>query len=209
MREIIDQTAEFVRKQLIGAVPGFDWGHIYRVWKNGIKIAEGEGGVNMDVVELSALLHNLQDWKFAEKGSARSFLSSLGVDEKTIDQVCHVLDHISFKGAKVPSGMQSKEGMIVQDADRLDAMGAMGIVRTFSYGTSINQEFHNPEIPPVQHKSFEEYKGKRSTSINHFYEKLLLLKDRMNTKTGREMAKERHAFMEQFLSQFFAEWDCV
>ena len=209
MREIIDQAAEFVRKQLVGAVPGFDWGHIYRVWKNGVKIVEGEGDVNMDVVELSAILHNLQDWKFAEKGSARSWLDSLGVDEKTTDQVCHVLDHISFKGANVAPEMQSKEGMIVQDADRLDAMGAMGIVRTFSYGASIKQAFHDPEIPPVQHESFEEYKNKRSTSINHFYEKLLLLKDRMNTKTGREMAEERHVFMEQFLSQFLSEWNCV
>jgi len=208
MREIINQTAEFVRQRLIGAVPGFDWGHVYRVWKNGVKIAEKEGDVDVGVVELSALLHNLQDWKFDEKGSAHSWLSSLGVDKETIDRVCHVLDHISFKGANVPSKMTSKEGFVVQDADRLDAMGAMGIVRTFSYGAVINQAFHDPDLAPVQHESFEQYKGTRGTSINHFYEKLLLLQDRMNTKTGKEMAKERHAFMEQFLSQFFSEWSC-
>ena len=208
MKDIIKKTADFVQKQLMGAAPGFDWGHICRVWKNGIKIAEKEGNVDMDVVELSALLHNLNDWKFAAKGSvsARSWLSSLDVDGSMIDRICHVIDHISFKGAKTPVEMKTREGMIVQDADRLDAMGAMGIVRTFSYGGCINQEIHNENISPVQHGSFEEYKSKRSSSINHFYEKLLLLKDRMNTKTGREMAEQRHEFMEDFLSQFFAEW---
>jgi len=166
------------------------------------------------VVQLAALLHDIADYKFHGGDDilgpqlAEKWLKKMQVEKGIISHVCEIIKEISFKGARVKSKMKTKEGMIVQDADRLDAMGAVGIARCFATGAKLNREIYNPKIKPKLHKSFEEYKKARSTSINHFYEKLLLLKDLMNTKTAKKIAKERHKFMKQFLDRFFKEWDC-
>ncbi len=178
-----------------------------------LKIARNEGDVDTFVVQLGALLHDIADWKFHGGDEsvgievARKWLEKLGVDEQTIEHVCRIIETVSFKGAGVSSKPDSKEGMIVQDADRLDALGAIGIARCFATGAKLNREIHNPEKKPVFHRDFDSYKNSNSTSINHFYEKLLLLKDRMNTLTAKQIAEERHKFMEQFLERFFKEWE--
>ena len=170
--------------------------------------------VDLFVIQLAALLHDIADWKFNGGDMsiglelAKRWLEKLKVDEKTISKVCEIIENISFKGAYVKSKPISKEAMIVQDADRLDAIGAIGIARCFATGAKLNRVLYNPKIKPKLHKTFEEYKNSKSSSINHFYEKLLLLKDLMNTKTGKEIAKSRHEFMEQFLDRFFSEWKC-
>ncbi len=174
-------------------------------------LAEQEGADRF-VVELAALLHDVADWKFsgdamAGAREARAWLESLGVERAAIDHVCDIITNLSFKGAGVPDRMPTKEGMVVQDADRLDALGAIGIARAFAYGGHAHREVYNPSVPPAHHQSFEDYRNNRGTTINHFYEKLLLLKDRMNTPTARTIAEERHAFMEEFLQRFFREWD--
>ena len=211
---IIKQTAEFVRKHLERDATGHDWRHTERVWKLALRIAKEGKNVDLFVVQLAALLHDIADWKF-HRGDitvgpklAEEWLKKLQVGEDVISHVCEIIREISFKGAKVKSKMRTKEGMIVQDADRLDAMGAIGIARCFATGAKLNREIYNPEIKPKLHKTFEEYKKAESTSINHFYEKLLLLKNLMNTKTAKKIAKERHDFMKQFLDRFFKEWDC-
>jgi uncharacterized protein len=164
------------------------------------------------LVELAALLHDVADWKFAGGDhhagprQAREWLQSLAVDAHTIDRVCEIIAGLSFKGAGVATPMSSLEGQIVQDADRLEALGAIGIARAFAYGGHKGQPLHDPAIPPQPHDSFEAYKLGSGSTINHFYEKLLLLKDRMNTATGKRLAAERHAFLERYLEQFFAEW---
>jgi len=212
--DIIKQTVEFVKEHLGKEVTGHDWWHTKRVWKTALRIAKEEKDIDLFVVQLAALLHDIADWKFHEGNDsvgpelAREWLEKFGVDKKTIDHVCEIIKDISFKGAGVKTRMKTKEGMIVQDADRLDALGAIGIARCFATGAKLNREIYNPEIKPKLHKTFEEYKKSRSTSINHFYEKLLLLKDLMNTKTAKKIAEERHKFMEQFLDRFFKEWNC-
>ncbi len=208
---IISATAGYVKARLSGEGSGHDWFHIERVWKNAITIADTEGGDRF-VIELAALLHDVADWKFsgdemAGAREARRWLESIGVEKATIDHVCTIIARLSFKGAGVPDSMPTKEGMVVQDADRLDALGAIGIARTFAYGGHKSREMHNPSIAPTLHHSFEEYKNHNGTTVNHFYEKLLLLKDRMNTPTARKLAGERHAFMEEFLQRFFREWN--
>ena len=211
--DVIKKTAEFVRKRLGKEVTGHDWWHAYRVWKMALRIAKEEGDADLFVVQLAALLHDIADWKFCQGDTtlgpkiAEKWLRKLGVKEKIISHVCEIIREISFKGAGVKSEMKTKEGMIVQDADRLDAMGAIGIARCFATGAKLNREIYNPQIKPKLHKTFEEYKNSESTSINHFYEKLLLLKDLMNTKTAKKIAEKRHKFMEQFLDRFFKEWD--
>jgi len=212
--DVIRQTAEFVKKRLGKEVTGHDWWHAYRVWKMALRIAKEEGDVDLFVVQLAALLHDIEDWKFCKGDTtlgpkiAEEWFRKLGVKEEIISHVCEIIGEISFKGAEVKSRMKTKEGMIVQDADRLDAMGAIGIARCFATGAKLNREIYNPQIKPKLHKTFEEYKNSESTSINHFYEKLLLLKDLMNTKTAKRIAEKRHKFMEQFLDRFFKEWDC-
>lgn len=209
---IIQQTKEYVKKTLEGEATGHDWWHIYRVWKNAVHIGKQEDA-DLFVVQLAALLHDIADWKFhsgdlsAGPKLARQWLKKMEVKEETISHVCGIIKNISFKGARVKSRMRTKEGMVVQDADRLDALGAIGIGRAFAYGGSEGREIYNPNIKPKMHKSFEEYKDSKGTTINHFYEKLLLLKDLMNTETGKRIAEERHKFMEQFLNRFFKEWD--
>jgi len=211
---IIERTAEFVKKRLKKEPTGHDWWHTKRVWKLALKIAKREKGADLFVVQLAALLHDIADHKFYGGDDtlgpqlAEKWLKKLQVEKDIISHVCEIIKEISFKGARVKSKMKTKEGMIVQDADRLDAMGAIGIARCFATGAKLNREIYNPKIKPKLHKSFEEYKKAKSTSINHFYEKLLLLKDLMSTKTAKKIAKERHKFMKQFLDRFFKEWDC-
>ena len=213
-KEIIKKTESFVKKHLKGDVTGHDWWHIDRVRKMALRIAKKEKNVDLFVVQLAALLHDIADWKFHGGNEtigiklAEEWLKRLKVEKNVIERVCEIIREISFKGAEVKSKMKTKEGMIVQDADRLDAIGAIGIARCFATGAKLNREIYNPEIKPRLHKTFEEYKKAKSTSINHFYEKLLLLKDLMNTKTAKKIAEKRHKFMEEFLDRFFKEWNC-
>lgn len=209
--EILARTAERVKERLSGEHTGHDWFHTERVWKSARLIGAHEHA-DMFVVELAALLHDVADWKFAEGDEtagpreARAWLEQLHVDEQVITHITDIISELSFKGAGVKSVMKTKEGMVVQDADRLDALGAIGIARAFAYGGYKGSELYNPDIAPTLHATFEQYKKGRGSTINHFYEKLLLLKDRMNTPTGRRMAEQRHAFMEEFLKQFYDEW---
>ena len=209
---IINKTKEYARITLQGESSGHDWFHVERVWKISITIAEKENA-DMFVVQLASLLHDIADWKFNDGNEnvgaevASNWLISLGVPNDTIDHVSSIISTISFKGAKVILPMKTLEGMIVQDADRLDAIGAIGIARTFAYGGHKNREMYNPDICPVLHESSEQYKSNTSPTINHFYEKLLLLKDLMNTETAKVIAKDRHEYMESFLERFFKEWE--
>lgn len=209
---LIDKTILFVKQQLQNAEGGHDWFHIERVYKNAILIAQEED-CDLTVVKLGALLHDIADSKFhvgdEEIGpkTARNFLESENVSEEIIEHVVQIIKNISFKGGNFERTFFSKELEIVQDADRLDALGAIGIARTFNYGGFKNRVLYNPSIAPKLNMSKEEYKNSDSPTLNHFYEKLLLLKDKMNTKTGKKLAQERHRFMEKFLSQFYAEWE--
>ncbi len=206
--ELIDKTKDFVQNELEGDSSGHDWWHVYRVWKSAISIAKEEN-VNLLVVELAALLHDVDDWKISgslEPVKSKKWMEEQRVDSEVIVQICDIIRNVSFKGANVDSVMKTKEGMVVQDADRLDAMGAIGIGRTFAYGGSAGREMYNPNIKPVIHDNFESYKKNNNPSLNHFYEKLLLLKDLMNTETGKRMAEERHQYMEGFLDRFYKEW---
>ena len=210
--QIIIQTAKYIKLRLNGEGSGHDWWHVYRVWKNAVHIAESEEA-DLFIVELAALLHDIADWKFNDGNDdigpqmAKEWLESLNVEENVVVHVCNIIQDISFKGACVATNMKTKEGMIVQDADRLDAMGAIGISRAFAYGGSKGREMYNPELKPENHNSFEQYKNSKGSSINHFYEKLLLLKELMNTETARKIAEKRHVFMEEYLSEFFLEWE--
>lgn len=209
---IIEKTAEYIREKFSGEGSGHDWWHIYRVWKNAVYIA-GNENADIKVVQLAALLHDISDWKLndgdVEAGPrlAREWLEKMKIDEAVISHVCEIIKDISFKGAGVKTPMRTTEGMVVQDADRLDAIGAIGIARTFAYGGFKNREIHNPETRPEMHDTFEKYKNGTGPVINHFYEKLLLLKDLMNTTTAKRMAEGRHRFMEQFLERFYKEWN--
>ena len=210
--EIVNKTILFVKAKLDNAEGGHDWFHIERVYKNALSIADNEN-CNVLVVKLAALLHDIADSKFYKGVEtigpkiAREFLESENLDEESIQHVIHIIENISFKGGNIEKKFSSIELDIVQDADRLDAMGAIGIARTFNYGGFKNRPLYNPSIAPNLHLSKEEYKNSVSPTINHFYEKLLLLKDKMNTETGKQIAQERHHYMEGFLSQFYAEWD--
>jgi uncharacterized protein len=209
---IIDKTILFVKDQLQHAEGGHDWFHIERVFKNAVLIAQDEV-CDITVVKLGALLHDIADSKFhngdEEIGpkTARDFLESENVSEEIIEHVIQIINNISFKGGNFEKTFSSKELEIVQDADRLDALGAIGIARTFNYGGFKNRALYNPNIAPKLNMTREEYKTNDSPTLNHFYEKLLLLKDKMNTETGKKLAQERHRFMEAFLSQFYAEWE--
>ena len=209
--KVIEKTVEFVKETLANAEGGHDWFHIYRVWKLARNVAQYED-VNLFVVELGALLHDIADFKFhggnEEIGpkKAREFLTSLNVDNEIIEHVEKIISNISFKGSGHNQQFKSAELDVIQDADRLDAIGAIGIARTFNYGGYKGRAIYNPEIKPNLNMTKEEYKKSDAPTINHFYEKLLLLKERMNTRTGRRMAEERHKFMEQYLSQFYREW---
>lgn len=207
---VIQKTADFIKREFSEDSSGHDWWHIRRVWKTALAICEIEKA-DPFIVQLAALLHDLDDWKFNEAGDetphrARAWLDSCSVDSSVADSVCRIIARISFKGAGVEEEMDSLEGFIVQDADRLDAIGAIGIARAFAYGGFRNRPLYDPDSPPRMHASFEEYRNSKSATINHFYEKLLLLKDRMNTPTARRVAEERHEVMVNFLNQFMKEW---
>jgi uncharacterized protein len=213
-KEVIDKTIEFVKKSFEGAEGGHDWWHIYRVWKLSQRISENED-VDSFVVELGALLHDIADFKFHDGDEeigprkAREFLESLDIDDEVVNHVVKIVEHISFKGRNHIQEFRSPELNVVQDADRLDAIGAIGIARTFNFGGHRNRALYDPNIKPDPDMPKEEYKKGLHPTINHFYEKLLLLKDRMNTDTGRKMAEDRHVFMEQYLNQFYKEWEGV
>lgn len=210
--ETLTETAKHVRKLLSGEGTGHDWWHVYRVWQMARRIGTEENA-DLFVVEMAALLHDIADWKFhdgdetAGSREARAWMQKLGIEEQTIAHVCDIIHDLSFKGAGVETAMKTKEGMVVRDADRLDALGAIGIARAFAYGGHKGRELFNPDIPPTPHETFEQYKNSAGTTINHFHEKLLLLKDRMNTDTARAIAEERHRYMEEFVGSFLKDWN--
>jgi uncharacterized protein len=209
---LIQKTKTFVKQKLENAESGHDWFHIERVYKNTLLIAKNEN-CSQIVVELGALLHDIADSKFHNGDetigpkTARIFLELQNVSEDIIEQVVFIIENISFKGGNFDKKTATIELEIVQDADRLDAIGAIGIARTFNYGGFKNRQIYNPEMLPNLKMTKEEYKNSDSPTINHFYEKLLLLKDKMNTETGKKIAQERHIFMETFLEQFYSEWN--
>jgi uncharacterized protein len=209
---LIDTTIVFVKETLAQAEGGHDWFHIERVYKNALLIAASEN-CDLEIVQLGALLHDIADSKFHNGDetigpkTARTFLEAQNVSSETIDHVIAIIENISFKGGRVERKFSSIELDIVQDADRLDAIGAIGIARTFNYGGFKNRALYHPEIAPNLSMTKEEYKKSEAPTINHFYEKLLLLKDKMNTPTGKQIALERHRYMEGFLEQFYAEWE--
>lgn len=209
---LIQQTASFVEQRLKGAEGGHDWWHILRVWNNTKLILEHEEADAL-VCELTALLHDIADSKFhggdEEIGPriAGEFLHSIGLEPERVLHVQQIIRNMSYKASLGKLDFHSKELELVQDADRLDAIGAMGIARAFHYGGFKNREIYNPEIPFVEGLSKEAYKNSTAPSINHFYEKLLLLKDKMNTPTAKRIAADRHAFMLSYLEQFYAEWE--
>jgi len=211
-QQIIKNTEAFVKNSLKNAEGGHDWFHILRVWNNAKLISKDEN-VDGFVVELGALLHDIADSKFHNGDEtigpkiAREFLESQLVDDSNIIHIENIISNISFKGGNFEQKFNSLELKVIQDADRLDAIGAVGIARTFNYGGFKNRPLYNPEISPNLNQSKEAYKNSEAPTINHFYEKLLLLKDRMNTKTGKKIAEERHLYMETFLQQFYKEWE--
>lgn len=206
----VQETAIYVRLQFEQDASGHDWWHIHRVWQLAIKIAKHEHA-DLFLVEMAALLHDLDDWKLSEhkhKGSrSEKWMAKLGIPPDYINKIEHIISEVSFKGAGVDTTPTTLEAQVVQDADRLDAMGAIGIARTFAYGGNRNRQIYDPEIKPEMHIDFESYKKTNAPTINHFYEKLLLLKDRMNTAYGKKLANERHRFMKLYLDQFFKEWN--
>ena len=207
---LIEKTIAFVKEKLEGAEAGHDWFHIERVWKLSKKIAEKEGG-NLGVIELSALLHDIADPKFHNGNEtlalkiSKDFLEEIHVEGELIEQVLFVIKNISFKNRAEAPENPPLELQIVQDADRLDAIGAIGIARTFNFGGFKNNLMYHPEIKPNLGMNKEEYKKSNGTTINHSYEKLLLLNDLMNTETATKIASERHNFMLQFLDEFYKE----
>lgn len=212
MQKWIEETIKYVKGNLDEVEAGHNWFHIERVWKNSVIIAQEES-VDLAVVQLGALLHDIADYKFNDGDEqigpekAKDFLVSINVPAVVLDHVVKIVANISFKGGNWRRDFSSKELQVVQDADRLDAIGAIGIARAFNYGGYKNREIYHPQEPPKTGMTVEEYKLNEGHTINHFYEKLLLLKGLMHTKTGKKMAEERHRFMELFLEQFYKEWN--
>ncbi len=208
---ILEKTCSFVKDKLYGEGSGHDWYHIERVVNLANYIGRKENG-DLFIIEMTALLHDIDDWKFS-KGTetnttvTETFLKSQNISQEIIDKIITIIRTMSFKGGVVDSTQNTLEGMIVQDADRLDAIGAIGIARTFAYGGSKHRPIYDPTIKPIDFTSLEEVKNAENHTINHFYEKLLKLKDLMNTKTAKEIAQERHDFMENFLKEFYKEWN--
>lgn len=208
--QLIEKTIEYVKRSMENGEVGHDWSHVERVWKMAKRIGIEEKA-DMFIVEMAALLHDIADWKFHGEGTgelkARTWMEAIGVKKEDIENVVHVVENISFKGSGEKEKMSTLEGKIVQDADRLDALGAIGIARAMTFAGHVGNPIFDPEIKPRDEMKFSEYKESKEPAINHFYEKLLLLKDRMNTKTGRKLAEQRHEFMETYLEEFFKEWD--
>ena len=210
-QEILLETSSYIHQLFREEASGHDWWHIERVRKLSLKIGKEEKA-DLFLVELAALLHDLDDWKLNESKSefltkTEAWLRKCELNSQMITRVINIIKQISFKGAGVNTTPDILEAKIVQDADRLDAIGAIGIARTFSYGGNKNRLLYHPNLKPELHDSFEAYKANNGHTINHFYEKLLLLKDRMNTDSAKKMADKRHEFMEQFLDQFYSEWE--
>lgn len=208
---IINKTKEFVKEKLYGEGSGHDWYHIERVYNLSKYLAKKENA-DFFIVEMTALLHDIDDWKFSSNNTTdttttENFLKSSGVTEEDLIKIIKIIKTMSFKGGVVDSSQDTIEGKVVQDADRLDAIGAIGIARTFAYGGSKNRVIYNPNIKPINFNSLDEVKSSDNHTINHFYEKLLKLKDRMNTKSAKEIAIARHKYMEEFLNEFYYEWN--
>jgi len=211
--EVVEKTIAFVKNSLEGAEGGHDWFHVHRVFLNATLIAKFEN-VTILVVKLAALLHDIADSKFYDGNEtigpkiAKDFLISLKIETSAMNHIIQIIENMSFKNSLDPNNKRfsSKELEVIQDADRLDAIGAIGIARAFNYGGFKNRALYNPDITPNLQMSKEEYKNSNAPTINHFYEKLLLLKDQMNTTTGKKMAEQRHQFMLSYLEQFYREW---
>jgi len=208
--DVVARTEARVRELLGGDASGHDWWHVERVRRVALRLGAAEGA-DAFVVELAALLHDVDDWKAsgdpeAASRHAREWLRALDVEPEVVERVAEIVGTLSFKGAGVPTPMRTVEGKVVQDADRLDALGAIGIARAFAYGGSRGRPLHDPEAPPVAHESFEQYRGAGGATLNHFYEKLFLLRDRMNTAAGRRLAEARHRYTEEYVARFLAEW---
>ena len=205
----INKTESFIRNLLEGEGSGHDWWHIHRVRNNALTIAK-KYDTNLFILEMAALLHDIADHKFHDGDEsiglkkAQDWLSSINVPQNIIERILEIMSQISFSSGQIPTSI---EGEIVQDADRLDAIGAIGIARTFAYGGYKRREIYNPEIPPAKEQTLEEYKKSTDPTINHFYDKLLLLKDLMNTSEAKDIAEKRHRYMQDFLQEFYAEWD--
>ena len=209
--DLVERVAEHIRARFLSESSGHDWYHIHRVWKVARQIAFQEGA-NQEIVELGALVHDIADWKFHDGDDsigpreAERLLIREGASPDVIGPVVEIVATISYKGAGVCTEMQTLEGQCVQDADRLDAIGAIGIARCFAYGGHAGRLIHDPDVPPMIHETADAYKTAKGTSLNHFYEKLFLLKERMNTPSGRALAEIRHRFMEGFVREFLTEW---
>ena len=211
-KDIINQALEYVKKMFENEYSGHDYFHTLRVFKMATHIAEKENA-DVEIVQLAALLHDVDDFKlspetYAQKTNARSFLQVNQVDEETIEKICQIIGEISFVGkdSVIP---QTLEGKCAQDADRLDAIGAIGIARAFAYGGNHNRVMYDPDVKPHMNMSKEEYMNHKSTTINHFYEKLFLLTELMNTQTAKEIAGERERYMKAYIAEFMDEWDGV
>ena len=213
--DLIAATAAHMEHLFASEGSGHDWAHIRRVWLMARRLAAAQPGADARVTELAALLHDIADWKFhggdyeAGPRAARAWLLSQNADEELIQRVETTIREVSFKGLGVATPVSSPEAAVVQDADRLDAIGAIGIARAFAYGGHKGRPLHDATVPPVAHESFASYQKNTAPTLNHFYEKLLHLKDRLNTDAARELAAERHAFMEAYVARFLAEWDGV
>jgi uncharacterized protein len=210
---IIQKTEQFIESVFRSEGSGHDWFHIDRVRKMAVRIGKEEA-CDLFIVEMASLLHDLDDWKLSISepsigGKAKKWLDSIGVDSESTVHILEIIDEVSFKGAGIETPVRSNEAAVVQDADRLDAIGAIGIARTFAYGGHKNRLIYDPVVTPVMHYDFQEYKNNMAPTINHFHEKLLLLKDRMNTATAGRIAAQRHQFMVDYLLQFHEEWEAV
>ena len=204
---ILKKTKSFVKDKLYKDCSGHDWFHIKRVYNLATYLCEKEGGDEF-IIKMTALLHDIDDWKFSNNSNTtKKFLNSLNIDEKLIHQIMDIISTMSYKGGITDSTQNSLEGKIVQDADRLDAIGAIGIARAFTYGGSKNRLMYNPDIKPMNFQNLDEVKNNNNHTINHFYEKLLKLKDLINTDTAKQIAEERHRFMEIYLDEFYYEWN--
>ncbi len=204
---ILKETKTFVKDKLYKEGSGHDWFHIKRVYNLATYLCEKEGGDEF-IIKMTALLHDIDDWKFSNNSkTTEGFLKSLHVDEESIHKIMNIITTMSYKGGIVDSSQNSIEGKIVQDADRLDAMGAIGIARAFTYGGSKNRLMYDPDIKPMDFQNLDEVKNLNNHTINHFYEKLLKLKDLINTDTAKQIAEERHRFMEIYLDEFYYEWN--
>ncbi|HVW02983.1 MAG TPA: HD domain-containing protein [Planctomycetaceae bacterium] len=212
MPGVLEQTIVHIRQRMAQDSSGHDWFHVQRVWQTALALGKAEGA-DLYIVQLAALLHDIADWKFHEGDelagprAAEAWLTGLQVAPEIIAEVCDIVAKLSFKGAGVAADAMSLEGQVVQDADRLDAIGAIGIARAFAYGGHAGRLLYDPAVPPETHATFAAYKRNSGPTINHFYEKLLLLADRMNTASGRKIARDRHRFLEEFLNHFYGEWN--